>query len=212
VQAADGVLVNPHAWLLLVVEDQHAGALQVAVQGEAANLVRLIAALEQLQGEEPPRLPRQFSEPREIVEPSVVEGERLGFERRSFVPNLLPQVQHPFLNGVDGQLAAINANPTPAKLLGDGTRCARAGERVKNHIAFRGGQFNDLVQQSFVLFGRVVHAVVVDPHSRPDSVTETSVCRRPPVLWRPIIRTLPNEFERRACVSPVLQQGPTPAF
>src|SRR5207253_2068419 len=67
VQATNGLLVNPHARLLLVIEDQHTGALEVAVQGNTANLVRLIAALEQLQGEEPPRFPRQLAQLREIV-------------------------------------------------------------------------------------------------------------------------------------------------
>ena len=65
VQAVDGCLVNPDARLLLMIKHQHAAALQVAVQRDAA-IVRLVPALEELQRKEPPRFPRQRLELGEV--------------------------------------------------------------------------------------------------------------------------------------------------
>src|SRR5260370_14126037 len=63
VHALNGLFVNANArlLLLLVVEHQHARALEISVELDTANLVGFVAALKELQRKEAPRIPSKLS-------------------------------------------------------------------------------------------------------------------------------------------------------
>src|SRR5207245_1475858 len=78
-------LGKSRARILRMIKHEHTGALEVAIKMDTADLVRVIAALKQLQSEEPPRRPGQFLKFGEVVQARVEQSERFGFDLRPFV-------------------------------------------------------------------------------------------------------------------------------
>ena len=134
VDLLNGLLADRRVLVREMVKHHHVRTLAKTIERDAANLVRFIATLEQLQREESPVLPREFAELREIVQAGVVKNERLGFELCTLVANLLTEVQHALLDRVDCQLATVDPNPAPAQLFSHHTGRTGTSEGIKDKI------------------------------------------------------------------------------